>query len=442
MKDISEITCLVCDSGTFMPMADMMGRKCKRTLYYSPWEQEFVNLHRCVAGDGFEHFERVDDFMHPDVLKEIDLFIFPDINLSGLQRHLRSIGKLVWGSMGADELELYRTKFIKAIKEVGLPVVNSVTIHGLSNLSEHLKGVENVWVKINRFRDNMETWHHQDHDHSQREFERLAMEFGPLKEDIIFVVQDAIDSTPDEPVVEVGYDGWCVSKDGRANFPEKSYQGFELKNKLYLGSELDYDDLPEPVKIVNESFGKILAGYEYRNFFATEIRVKGDKFYFIDPTCRMAGMTEEHLLKTCTNLPEVILRGAAGELILPEFEEPFAAEATLHYYSPNGGDGWKTFRMDKEAEPWVKLYRCCYLDGAYHFPPHKSDELGVVIGNGPTVEDSISSLKEHFELISDEPVGVELEGFAELLEDIQTSQDEGMPFSDKPMPDAAEMALK
>lgn len=432
MKDISELTVLVVDSGTFAPLAATIGQKAKRCLYHTPWEQEYVSLERCCVGDGFETFERVDDFLDPEILNEIGLAVFPDINFGGLQKHFRSLGIPVWGHMGADGLELYRTRFLKILKECGLPTVRSVTIRGITALSEHLKTVEEKYVKLNRYRANAETWHHKDWEHSQRELEREAHEFGPLKDQIVYVVQDAINGTEDSPVIEVGYDGWCV--DGK--FPSRSFQGVELKNKLYLGSELAYGKLPEEVRFVNEKIAPVLEEYGYRNFFATEIRIKDKVPYYIDPTNRMAGQTMEHLLETCSNLPEVINAGANGEILEPDFEEPFAAEATLHYHTENDDGGWKTFRLPEEAERWVKLYRCCFHDGAYHFPPDKLDELGVVIGNGQDVESAINHLKENFEFLKDEPVSIDLSGFAELLKEIKIAAEEGIPFSDKPLPEA------
>jgi hypothetical protein len=238
-------------------------------------------------------------------------------------------------------------------------------------------------------------------------------------------------------VLEVGYDGWMITApDGSPLFPESSFQGYEKKNQLYLGAEMPYTDLPEAILTVNEKFAPVLAEYGYRNFVANEIRVKDKVPHFIDPTDRMAGQTMEHLLRTCTNLPKVIWKGANGELVRPEFEKPFAAEATIHYHSNDDGGGWKTFRMPEEAEDWVSLYRFCYKDGAYHFPPHKCDELGVVSGSGDTVEEAMNDMKEHFELIKDEPVSIELSGFADLLKQIEDAKKEGIPFSDKPLPDA------
>ncbi len=431
MKDISEVTCCVIDAGTFIPLADMMGRKCKKAFYYSPFEQEYLGIDRCVIGDGMDHFDRVDEYMEPDFFDSVDCWLFPDIGYGGFQHYLRKLNKPVFGSMGASDLELYRTRFLKVLNEIGLPIVHSQTCRGLSALSDYLKSCEDKWVKINRYRDNMETWHHLDWQHSEREIERLSSEFGPLKEGVVFVVQDAIRGDEDSPVLEVGYDGWNV--DGW--FPDSSFQGYELKNKLYLGSLLDYEKQPEAVRKVNEAISPILEKYGYRNFWATEIRIKDGTPHFTDPTARMAGQTMEHLLTTCTNLADVIWHGANGDIIKPEFNAKFAAEATLHYTGPE--EGWKTFKVPKEIEDSVKLYRCCFADGAYQFPRHKSDELGVICGTGDTIEASIDNLKENFEALNDEPVRIEIEGFAELLTQIQEAEDENVDFSGQDVPEPA-----
>lgn len=428
--DISEVHACIIDSGTFIPLAEMMARSTRKTSYYSPFEQEYLSVERCCIGDGMPTFDRVDQYMDPKFFNDVDLWIFPDINYSGFQKYLRSLGKPVWGHMGADELELYRTKFLKVLKEAGLPVVDYVVIHGWTELCEHLKTVENKWVKLNRFRANMETWHHRDWLHSQRELEREAFEFGPLKEHLTYVVQDPVDGDADSPVLEVGYDGWMVDTD----FPDASFQGYEKKNELYLGSLRKYNELPEEIRYVNERMSPILGTYGYRGFYANEIRIKNSVAFHIDPTNRMAGQTMEHLLKTCENLARVIYEGAQGNLIKPEYRHAFAAEATLHYHSESGGEGWKTFQVPEEAGPSVMLYRCCFADGAYHFPPDKLDELGVVCGEGDTAGEAIENLKANFELLKDEPVSIDLSGFADLLNQIEEAENKGVEFSDQPMP--------
>jgi hypothetical protein len=399
-------------------LAEKMGEHC-RSLYYSPFETEYRDARKCVIGTGLANVKRVDEWQ--EMINEIDLFIFPDIGYGGLQRYLRSIGKAVWGGNGASDLELYRTRFLRVIDSLGLPVAPSTEIHGLTQLSEHLKTVEDRWIKVNRFRENMETWHHKTFVHSEPILEWLAVEFGGVAENVVFVVQDPI-----AHAAEIGYDGWNV--DGV--FPNRSFQGYEKKNQLYLGTWLEAERMPDEVKNVNEALAPYFKEIGYRCFVATEIRNQ----FFIDPTFRMAGQTQEHLLETCTNLAEIIWAGANGEVVQPEFQAKFATEATLHYTA--GTDHWMVLRVPEEIRRWVKLYGYCEVDGVFHFPPRKNDELGVVLGNGDTVQGAIDHLKKNLDALEKEPVSCDTSGFVDLIKQIEEAQDEGMHFTNQPLPGA------
>jgi len=428
MKPVEETVCLVADYGTFISLAEKLSESYKTVYYYSPFEQEYLNVHRCVIGDGIPNVIRLDEWLDPDVLSTIDLGVFPDQGFIGAQKLLKSMGKAVWGSGEATDLELYRTRFLDLLKDLALPMVKSVRCRGLTELAKHLKGAENKWVKVNRYRDNMETWHHIDWAHSQRILEGLAVVFGGVKEQVMFVVQDDI---PD--ALEIGYDGWSV----RGQYPVRSYQGYEKKNKLYLGSLLDREELPEEITYVNEAMAPVLEQMDYRNFIATELRVVDGKAHFIDPTNRLPGQTGEHLLESCTNLAEVILRGANGELIEPEFAEEIAVEATMIYTADTIADEWMVIGVPDEAKPWTKLYHYCEVDGMYHFPPKKNKEVGVLCGSGPTIEQAIDHLKENFKAFKNEPVAIEIEAFAELIEQVEQAEQEGMKFTDEELPDPA-----
>lgn len=424
LKSVEEITVCVIDYGSFECVAEKLAETAKKVYYHSPFEEEFLDLQSCVTGYGLKNVERLDQPLDPNMLGDIDLFVFPDRGFGGLQRHLREIGKPVWGSMGFCEYEESRTKFLKLMKQLELPTVESVTIRGVTKLSEHLKTVKDKWVKINRYRQNMETWHHIDYTHSQQELAKLAVTFGGAREEVVFLVQDTL-KTP----LELGYDGWCI--DGQ--YPTRSFQGYELKNELYLGSWMENDELPEVVREINEAMSPILKKVGYRNFFATELRILNDTPYFIDPTLRMPGQTGEHQFETCTNLPEVIWKGANGEVVAPKFSYKFAAEATLHYTEDS--TSWKIFKVPESVQRWVKMYHYCIIDGICHFPPHKTDELGVVIGLGNTIETAIDQIKEHMEVLKHEPVKINMTGFAELITDIKKAEKDGIHFSDKKIPD-------
>lgn len=426
-KDPSEIVALVADYGSFESLAVKLSETFAKVYYNTPSNSEFHDLKECVKGDGVPGIERVDGIITSETMKEVDLFIFPDIGYGGEQEYLRNdCGKLVWGSMGADEYELYRTRFLKLVKDLGLAVPISKTIRGLTALREHLREVKDKWVKINRYRANRETFHHIDYAHSLSILDDMAVQFGGMQEYVIFVVQDPITHAQ-----EIGYD--FLSVDGQ--WPDSAFSGYEGKNECYLGSLLDYEKLPEQVREVNEALTPLLRDYQYRNFIATEIRSKDGVPHYIDPTNRMPGQTGEQLLETCTNLAEMILRGSTGELIKPEWAAKFAAEVTLHYKDcPD--NGWKVMRIPEKVEQWVKLYHYSRTeDGLFHFPPHGTDEVGIVMGLGDTIEESIQHLKDNLELLKDEPVSAKLDGFVDLIKEIDKAEEAGMEFTDQQIPE-------
>jgi hypothetical protein len=433
MKSVEEVTACVCDYGTFLTVAEKLAETMARVYYHSPITQEYLDVRDCVIGGGLEHVKRLDEPLDPDILDSIDLFVFPDIGFTGMQRHLRAMGKAVWGHMGATDLELHRTGFVQMLEQTGLPMVHNERIVGLSALADYLKEHENVWVKINRFRKNMETWHHQTYKESIRALDSLAVIFGGAKEEVVFVVQDDIESD-----LEIGYDGWCI--DGQ--FPSRCFQGYEKKNELYLGSVLNYDKLPEGIRVVNEALAPLLADYRYRNWLATEIREKDGTPYFIDITPRMAGQTGEQQLETWANFADSIWQGAHGIMLDPIFEWNFAAEATLHYKSdtkdPTIVDEWKTLEIPAEASRWVKLYHYCRdAQGVYQFPARNTDEVGVVLGVGDSIEESIEHLGENLELLKDLPVHANVGGFASLLDSIKEAEKQGIAFGGRiPKPEA------
>ena len=423
MKPVEEVTACVVDYGTFISVAEKLAETYATCFYHSPYETEYQDIRNCIKGTGLDRVIRLDEFLDSDIFDTIDLFIFPDIGFGGLQRHLRDLGKAVWGHMGADALELYRTKFLDVLDDIGLPYIHSEKITGLTKLAAYLKKHDNKWIKIDRYRGNMDTWHHGNYLTSERKIDSMAVTFGGAKEKISFVVQDDIESD-----MEIGYDGWSI--DGE--FPAYSFSGYEKKNELYLGSLLSARDLPEEIKLVNDAMAPILKGYGYRDWWATEIRVKDGVPYFIDPTPRMPGQTAEHQLETLENLADVIWQGANGIVIKPKFRWRFAAEATLHYTlvadEQAVSDVWKVLDIPEEVQRWVKLYNYCKIDGVYHLPLEGTEEVGIVMGGGDSTEEAIDHLNDNLKLLKDLPVEAHVAGFASLLESIKEAEKDGMKF--------------
>ncbi|MDE2020392.1 MAG: hypothetical protein KGJ13_08660, partial [Patescibacteria group bacterium] len=410
LKGVDKVSAAIFDYGNFQAVAEKLAQSFEKMYYFSPFETEYQDIREYLIGRGMENVERVYDYLDPKFIEKVDLFIFPDIGFTSLQKYLRSIGKAVWGQMGGQELEMDRVSFYDAVKKAGLPVAPYEVVEGIDELRAYLQDHDNKWIKINRFRHNMETWHHLDYDHSERMLDSLSVTFGGAKNVPLFVVQDEIDTD-----MEGGYDGWCI--DG--SFPSTSFQGYEKKNELYLGSLLKDEELPSPVREVNEKMSPLLKKFGYRDWWATEVRISDGKPFFIDPTPRMPGQTGEHQIENLLNMAEVIWYGAHGIPIEPKWGWKFAAEATLHYDALSHDDAvgkeWKTLEIPPEVEQWVKLAHYAKIDGIYQFVPAHNDEVGVVIGVGNSVQESLDNLKENLDALEDTPVHANVHGFVDLL---------------------------
>lgn len=419
MKELKDITVCVVDHSLFLPVAQRMAEGVKRVLYHCPSEEAFRTLNKSVYGDGYHNLELCDDIWK--VKDEVDLWMFPDIQHSGLQLELESQGKLVWGSRNADRLEIERQYFLKVLNEVGLPVPKQKTVKGLAALSEYLADKEDKYIKISKYRGSLETTHWRSWDLDEGWLDSLAVKFGPAKEKIPFMVFDPIDAA-----IENGCDTYNV--DGK--WPSIVLNGSEYKDKSYLGAVTPMMDMPDNVKQVLEAFSPVLEKERCRNQWSMEMR--GD--YFIDPTPRGGLPSTGSQLNLWSNFPEIVYYGAQGILIEPEPAAQFACECILTLKCPKGE--WGKTRIPKALEQWAKFSGCCEIDGAICFPPteHHGDEVGWLTSIGDTAIEAIEAMHEHVKLLPD-GLSAATDSLFELLKSIKDGEKEGIEFSDQPVPE-------
>lgn len=422
MKDVSQVTACVIDNNLFFPLAQRLAKDYKRVLYTTTRKHGFSTLNDCVVGDGFDDVERVDDFW--TMLKEIDLFVFPDIEQSGLQLHLEEMGHAVWGSRTGDSLEIQRQKFLNTLEKLGLRVPSFTTVKGITNLKNHLKNEENKYVKISKYRGSMETWHWRNWKLDEGFLDVLAVRFGPAGELIPFLVFDNIDTD-----LEIGGDTYCV--DGM--YPAFMVNGLEWKDKGYLGAVTEAKEMPEQIQAVLSAFSPVLEGHRYRNFWSMELRVDGEDSYFIDPCCRFPCPAYGSQLALYGNLPEIIWSGANGELVQPELTAKFSAECVLTAKSEK--HQWGVIEVPKKLQDHVLCGGCCQIDGRLCFPPDEThgDEIGWLVATGDTILEAIETMKGYTELLPD-GVHANTESLFELLKEAHSAEEQGVQISDQKIP--------
>lgn len=429
LKPISDVVACVVDRGTFFPVAERLARDCAQVYYHKPNGEDFETFAKSGMGDGFPKVELLQDFW--PVKNEIDLFVFPDCSDAGLQVELTSQGFAVWGSRYSDAYEKMRGKWVQACQVMGLPMPTTHRIKGVTNLDIFLREHEGetFFVKISKLRGDMETWKASERHANSNKLDLLRMKFGPMSDEVLFCVQE-----PVETKIEAGADTYSVN----GQWPGKIILGYEKKGAAYFATWKERSDMPKEVWGPMESVTEILRSEGYANMVSSEVRVTEDgKSYWLDPCFRFPSPAGEEQLELYGNFSEILWKGGNGILQEPEMTAKLCGECVIRYRGDE--DGWKSVVVPDEVKRWVKFYACVHYDGAYHFPPDQDVEaIGCVVGLGDTPSEVLDHLKEVQEALKDAPVDLNISELSDLFEEIDVAAEQGIHFSDKPLPEPAE----
>jgi hypothetical protein len=437
-NDLSFKSVCVCDDGQFIDVATRLSKEFGQVYFWNPSLMEgFPTIRRNSIGKGFEEFTWIRELW--PLKDKIDLFVFLDCQNAGLQLELESQGKRVIGSRYAENLEQDRIGFKKVQERLGLKVPVHEVVFGLQALREHLSGVKDKWVKWNRYRGSFETQHHLNYELSQPWLDALAVECGPMAEKIYFLVEDPI-----KGAVEIGYDGFNF----KGVFPSKTLFGPEIKSKCYIGAVVNYEDLDERVREVNEKLVPELEKAGYRNFFSTEIRIAEDDENFedgtpvlIEPTCRIPSPPFEAELEIYGNLGAMLWHGSVGEVIEPEMTAKYAVACRMTH--DDDAKGWRALQIKDDIRQWVKIYDACMVDGTYWIAPKEphAKRIGCIVGIGETIEDALEHCREVREELKDQPVGSEFDSLVDAIKELESAEEQGIEFGKDTIP-APEVVLE
>lgn len=432
MSELSSKTACVIDSGLFLTVALHLSEAFNkdgfgRVLYHTPYDEDHHDIKQVCYGDGFGRFgvERCDDIWVK--LNEIDLFVFPDNGHAGLQAYLQSIGKAVVGSKRGQELELYRRRFRKLQSKLHMDVPEYVVKIGVSALAAHLAPLEDKYIKVDRFRANMETFHWRNWTLDEGELDRLAVKFGPFKEQVPFLVEDAIKTD-----VENGGDFFILGDQVASH----CVIGVEDKNQAYAAFLRPYADLDEQIKDVISPLLPALREFGYCNFLSTEQRKTKTDNVLIDITTRLGFPSGSCQIQLYGNLPGLLNSAANGELVPIDPAGKVCFECLIDHCGST--EDWRSIQVPKELWPWFNPKECCLNEDTLIFTPNgfNTQCIGSVNGLGDTVEEAYEHLTDNLELLKGEPVSYRLDSFKDLLEEVKTAeQDHDIEFTDQPLPE-------
>lgn len=392
MTDLSKKKILVIDHGLFLSFALRMARGKNhfgKVYYHNATKSGRPTVSSIFVGQGYQEIEVLKDPW--DMIDEVDVLAFPDVLDGPKQEYLRRTGYNVWGSGKGDELELYRYYWKRMIESVGLAVNPYVIIKGIPLLREYLRDHKNKYIKISLLRGLMETRKHEEYWLTKGFLDQKEVELGPEAKHMEFLVED-----PVKTEVEIAGDHYFVK-----DFPDKAINGVEIKDEGYVGMVQAYREMPKQILKVDEALKPVLKKYGYANLLAIELRIALDgTAHPIDPCCRQGSPSGEAQLAVWTNFPEIVYHGAHGELVQPEHDNIFVAQAMIYHTGIE--KGWPAVKIPKEVRPYTNLYYG-YREGEHDYvvpQPDAFDELGSVCATGATMQEAIDLCKERAEQIS------------------------------------------
>lgn len=427
MKEISDVVACVVTTGLYQPLGECLATKCKRTLIWSPEARDFPSVKQAVMGTGFPQIERVREFWN--YKHDIDLFCFPDSCLPELQLELEAQGFAVWGSRRGDELEHRREFFMHTLETLGLDVPAFHVCEGMDELRAYLRDHDDQYVKLSRWRGDLETKHWRNWAMDEGWLDWLAYSLGPCKDVLRFLSFDKIETD-----LEIGGDTYCV--DGQ--WPSLMLNGLEAKDTTYFSAVTKRNEMPDQLQEIFDAYAPMFREYRYRQQWSMEVRVKDDKAYFIDATPRGGMPSSGSQQLVWSNFPEIIWAGANGECIDPVPAAKFTLEMMVTAEAAD--QPWIKVEFDPAIFPWMRCSDCAIINGVHCFPQEESHdgELGWLVAMGDTPQETLDRGKELADMLPD-GCDAKLENLVSLMKEVDSGEEQGIPFTTQPIPQPAEV---
>jgi hypothetical protein len=390
--------CLIYDYGIFLPLAIELSKAFKETFYFNPYQSEFAKPEKAMLSAGIETLTNVADFeltlMELD--KSRDLICFLDVGEGGKQELYRSLGYRVFG-MGyeVEMLEQNRYKFKKFLEGIGMPAgkegVDWKHLIGMPDLSEELGKDPDWWVKLNTFRGLTETFYAGTNmEFRMKMLDHLAGAYGEKIKvkgkdfGLEFIIERTVEGK------EFGDDFFV----GKGIHYSKGLFGIEHKDTSYSCKIVNYEDIPKPMKDIQDAMEPFFKKNNANGMYSTEMRVKEKlNIHFGDMTSRPGSPPSEIVCKAYKNFPEAVFASASGENINLEEKKPYWASVVLSSEWCKKEASVIKF-ADKIADK-VCLRNVCKVDGLFKYiPTGDTGMMGCAIGSGDSLEEAQSEALE------------------------------------------------
>lgn len=371
--------------GVYAEHANELSNKGKNEVRYFPGIYEFAPEYSNYApGDNFEHLKK--DGAFEDFIDEADCIANFAVHGNAMIGYLREKypKKSIFGSGKGDILENDRLLLKRLAEKFKLPVSEYKVLKGVKELEEYSKNHSDIYVKLDIFRGDYETFHIKDYKAAMNNFcfVKLRQKFGPKSEDITFIAEKSIETD-----VEIGFDGFFNGE----KFCDTCLRGYEVHKNLYIGRVSSYKETYAPLRETMDSFIPLLKKLDYRGAISTEEKiVSKEKHYLLDWCSRLLipGGTIYLLAK---NWGEFVHSVGLKEDV--KLDIPYKYCGTFSLKSKDLVDDYQWLDIKKGHKDSVRIVQPCMVKDLY-YAIKGGDEVCTLTVGGNSVDEVIYKLKE------------------------------------------------
>jgi hypothetical protein len=377
MTDLSKQKILVIDRGQFLPVAERLSRDFGLVEYYLAEEDPEPQRHTEEIGKGYDNIKVIDDLHR--AADRCDAMAFLDVNNSDTPTWFYDKGYNVYSALKSEPIETDKKFLKKVLAKLGLPVIPTQYVTGLTNAQRILKNQEDKWIKPRWYRGDIETQHYTNEFLMSTWFDAKRAEVL-TPETIDLMIEDAI-----EAICEGGFDTPMLHGD----IPQWLLMGYEAKDSGYFARVTK--KLPPILAKIHDAMKPIFKKLGYQGWYSCEMRIKShDEIFYNDATCRPGSPPSELYCEMYDNFPETVWMLAHGEMptLKPRaiygaqitLTSDFNEKHTLPVQLPTEIDQWfkpKNAKKVKEGYLIIPNHNCGYIGSviAYDNDPKRAQEL-------------------------------------------------------------------
>lgn len=300
------------------------------------------------------------------------------------------------------------------VKSWGLPMQPYKKITGMTALREYLKANPKKYVKLNIFREDMESFYAPDYDTVELKLDEISGNLGAHKETYDFVLEDPIETD-----VEIGFDGFFNGVDYSRPF----LYGYELHKNLYIGKVSSV--MPAPLEETMQAFKPLLQKLDYRGAISTEEKIVSmEKHYLLDFCARLASPFTAGYTEWIRNWPMFVYGVGLKQNVAPDFGTKYVGAFALK--SSEALDmGVKINIKDPKKVKMIMPYG----NKKGNYAISGEDHVAVVIASGDSVQEVLEQIHENAELVDGHGLDKDpLKGIDEIEGVIEEGEEAGIEF--------------